>query len=194
MPRAPREQASVHHPNDLSHYTHCLARLLAVGINMTICLLRCGRHNLGRSKWAGQNEIIKMFQDCVSQQPAEMRDENEALTAVWLYIYSWMMNSLDETAWNSLCGMGKRDDAERKRSGTVWIYITICFVVYDSSCFQRAEIKVFRTVNYSNSAQAALKLAFACIAGKCSLSVTGALNYQPHIIHLGAIFIELPST
>lgn len=160
---------------------------------MTICLLRCRRHNRGCWKWAGQKEIIKMFQDCMSQQPAEMRDEYEALTVVWLYIYSWMMNSLDETAWNSLCGMGKRDDAERKRSGTVWIYITICFVVYDSSCFQWAEIQVFRTVNYLNSAQAALELTFTCIPGKCWLSVAGALNQQPHIIHLRAVFIALPS-
>lgn len=60
--------------------------------------------------------------------------------------------------------------------------------------FQWAEIKVFRTVNYLNSAQATLELKFTCTAGKCWLSVAGALNQQPHIIHLGAVFIKLPST
>lgn len=38
VPSAPGEKASVHHPNHLSHYTHCLACLPAVGIKMTAAL------------------------------------------------------------------------------------------------------------------------------------------------------------
>lgn len=32
----PGEKASMHHPNDFSHYTHCFASLPTVGINLTI--------------------------------------------------------------------------------------------------------------------------------------------------------------
>lgn len=36
VPPAHGEKAGIHHPNDLSHYAHCLACLSAAEINMTI--------------------------------------------------------------------------------------------------------------------------------------------------------------
>ena len=69
------------------------------------------------------------------------------LKEIWLYIYSCMMNSLNTVqdycrhkvqTLSSSC-----TERMESYSRIVWTYITIGFQVYDSSCFQWAQIRDF---------------------------------------------------
>lgn len=133
MPPAPGGKASVHHLNDLSHYTHCLACLPAVGINMTILWTqhpgrwkRTGLKETGHIKikmmFLGLHVLLANWGDRWKWGAAGLwKLHLNLLTEIWLCTYSWMMNRLVQSKNRPMQDYCRKRRADAKSTNTSYI-------------------------------------------------------------------------